>query len=169
MHCHSLSLFFWPVVPNTAGTDSFPRAQCSKPGHTSGMHSLWNTVLGPALLMHPSRDMVTSPQVPGESSLVSSHASLVLPHAYIGEIKAFISIVGKTPVLSVRLVLSFPLEREALLRESTVMPWRMQDTLPRHKKAGDSVALGTWLHRAFSGLSHLRWHRANKFFTKIPL
>lgn len=78
-------------------------------------------VLGPALLMHPSRDMVTSPQVPDESSIVSLCASDVLAHAYIGEIKVFISTVGKTPVVSVRLVLAFALERETFLRGSTVM------------------------------------------------
>lgn len=50
---------------------------------------VWNTVLGPALLVHPSRDMVTSPQVTDKSSIVSSRASVVLLYAYIGEIKVF--------------------------------------------------------------------------------
>lgn len=125
-------------------------------------------MLGPAPFLHPSRDIVTSPQVPDESSIVSSHASVVLPHAYIGEIKVFIRIVGKTAVVSGRLVLSLSSEREALLRGSTVT-YEGCRTLFLHRKAGDSVDLGTWLHRAFSGRSDLMWHRAKKFFTKIHL
>lgn len=97
-----------------------------------GTAHVCNPALGPALLMRPSRDLVASPKVPGASSIMMSHA-------YTGEVKVFISIFGETPADCSRLVPSSPWPD---LRWRTVHDDGHR-TVPLHKKAGDSVELET--------------------------